>query len=80
MVSSDILVKLMRASAELTVYRSNQGKIFPVCKIFLESKKYISSIFRYKKNTTLNEFSSSFGNYKTRRISWDILNPFSYCC
>jgi hypothetical protein len=80
MVRLNILVKLMRASAELTSHRSNPGKKFFIYKIFLESGKHTRLFFRYKKNTTLNEFSSSFGNYNKRRISWDILKPFSYCC
>jgi hypothetical protein len=69
MVRLNILVKLMRASAELTSHRSNSDNEFFIYKIFLESGKYIRLFFRYKKNTTLNEFSSSFGKYKTRRIS-----------
>jgi hypothetical protein len=80
MVRPDILVKLVRTNAGLTSHRSNPAKKFFIYKIFLELGKYIRLIFRYKKNTSLNEFSSSIGNYKTRRISWDILKPFSYCC
>jgi hypothetical protein len=69
MVRLDILKKLMKASDELTAHQSNPVKNFFIFKIFFEFKKYILIIFRYKKNTTLNEFSSSFGKYKTRRIS-----------
>jgi len=79
MVRLDMLIKLIRVSDELTAYRSNPGKKFFIYKIFLEFKKYGHIFSGYKKNTSINEFSSGFGKHKTRRISWDILKPFSYC-
>jgi len=60
MARLDILTKSMRTAAELTSYLSYLGKNFFIYKIFLESKKYIRLIFKYKKNLSLNEFSSSF--------------------
>ena len=69
MVRLDILTRLIIAGVELTSHRSNPHKKIFVNKIFSVLKKINHFIFRYKKNENINEFSSSFGKYKTRRIS-----------
>ena len=79
MVRLDIPIKLINTNAGLAFPQSISLGKFGMAKIFLESRKYIRLISKYKTKTTLNEFSSSFGKYSTRRISWDILKPFSYC-
>lgn len=70
-----LLISIIKSA--ITSFRSSK-KIY-IYKIFLESKKFIRLISECKNSAAINEFSSDFGKYKTRRISWDILKPYSYC-
>jgi len=59
-----IPLKLVISTVKGAIPPSNPTKYFFIYKIFLEFKKYIRLIFKYRKYTSLNEFSSSFQKEK----------------
>lgn len=54
------LLKLSIKNAKIAIATVNSIKNFFLYKIFLEFKKYMLFIFKYKNSTSLNEISPSF--------------------